>query len=135
MLKRSLRLAKRRGVSVVVAAGNERDELGATQPGEPAFWAATHRLGIAVGAIDRDYRIASFSNPTGNRRSNWFVVAPGVTIPSTFPGNQTGLLSGTSMATPHVAGAIALLKSANPRLSPVQVATALTRTAAPVSGA
>ncbi|MGB3613077.1 MAG: S8 family peptidase [Elainellaceae cyanobacterium] len=135
VVKRSLRLARRSGVSMAIAAGNERLSFGATRAGEPAFWAATHRLGIAVGAVDRDNDMADFSNPTGNRRFNWFVVAPGVDIASTFRGGRTALLSGTSMATPHVAGAIALLRSADPRATPGQIARSLIGTASPIVGA
>lgn len=132
VVKRSLRLARRSGVSVVIAAGNERLSFGATRAGEPAFWAATHRLGLAVGAVNRNSDMADFSNPTGNRRFNWFVVAPGVRIASTFRGGGTARLSGTSMATPHVAGAIALLKSADSKATPGQIAQALIRTASPI---
>lgn len=130
-LRRSLHRARREGVSVVIAAGNERQQ-GAGRSGEPAFWASTRQLGIAVGATTFENRTASFSNPTGNRQSNWFVVAPGEGIASTFRGGGTRRLSGTSMATPHVAGAVALVRSAAPRLRPGQVARLLMRTASVV---
>jgi len=129
-------------VVVAIAAGNERDTLGTVQPGEPAFWAATRNLAIAVGAVNRHNRVAYFSNPTGNRKVNPFVVAPGVEVDSLAalwlrnafgPNNVDSIeplaLSGTSMATPHVAGVAALMLSANPTLTVDQVIQILTSTA------
>ena len=53
------------------------------------------------------------------------IMAPGVCILSTWKGGGYNTISGTSMATPHVTGAAALYKSANPGASPAQVKTAL----------
>ena len=144
VLRRAIRFAHRKGVVVAIAAGNERTDLGTTQAGEPAFWAATRNLAIAVGAVNREREVASFSNPTGNRAVNSFVVAPGVDIDSlaalwlrnAFGSANVDLieplsLSGTSMATPHVAGVAALMLSANPNLTPDQVSQIITETANP----
>lgn len=137
-LRQALRFAQENGVTVVIAAGNERELLGSSRSGEPAFWAATHNAGIAVGATDRNRTVADFSNPTGNRPVNTFVSAPGVDIDSLASsalrqafGNfiEPLNLSGTSMSTPHVSGTIALMLSANPDLTPTQVAQILTNTA------
>ncbi|MEM9216733.1 MAG: S8 family peptidase [Cyanobacteria bacterium P01_F01_bin.150] len=143
-IRRALRFAHRKGVVVAIAAGNEHDSLGAFRPGEPAFWAATRNLAIVVGAVNRKGEVADFSNPTGNRKVNPFVVAPGVNVGSLaavwlrneFDADilefiEPLTLSGTSMATPHVAGIAALMLSANPHLTPKQVNQILVDTANP----
>lgn len=122
----ALEYARRRGVVVVIASGNEAEE-GATEPIEPAVF-ARNDLAVAVGAVDRNRTVASFSNPAGSRRMD-YVVAPGVSIRSTVPRNRYDAEDGTSMAAPHVAGVVALMLSANPNLTPAQVQTILRNTA------
>ncbi|WP_326562335.1 S8 family serine peptidase [Micromonospora sp. NBC_01796] len=73
----------------------------------------------AVGAYDVDNNIAEFSSRgsslvDGQPKPN--VSAPGVDIVSSIPGNQYGISSGTSMAAPHLSGAVALIWSAAPLL-------------------
>jgi len=121
---------------VVAAAGND----GAANPSWPARYASqTWANGqiIAVGAVDSSYRIASFSNRAGDSK-DFFLVAPGVNILSTIPPNISGLsgsqpwyayLSGTSMATPYVSGAVALLEGNWPQLKANQVTSILFTTA------
>ncbi|MBW4514494.1 MAG: S8 family serine peptidase [Timaviella obliquedivisa GSE-PSE-MK23-08B] len=121
----ALKYARQLGAIAVMASGNERLE-GATSPIDPASY-AVQGLGIAVGAVDRKRALADFSNPAGNRPLN-FVVAPGVGIRSTTLEEKYTVFSGTSMATPHVAGIVALMLSANPSLTATQVEKILTTT-------
>src|SRR5919199_2970716 len=101
-------------VVVVMAAGNQS----ASQPSSPANLAK--QRGIAVGAVDTTNRMADFSNKAGILPLD-YIVAPGVSIYSTTPGNTYQSFSGTSMASPYVAGVAALLRSANPNLTAAQV--------------
>ena len=112
---------------VVMASGNEY----ASQPGYPARYATDY--GIAVGAVDRNRQAAGFSNDAGTDSSLQYVVAPGVDIVSTSPNNQYRALSGTSMATPHVAGVVALMLSANADLTHAQIRQILTSSATVLS--
>jgi subtilisin family serine protease len=122
----ALAYARDAGVVVVMASGNERQD-GARQPIQPAIF-AREGLGIAVGAVNSSRRVANFSNPAGNTPMP-FVVAPGVNIRSTVLRDRFDSFSGTSMAAPFVAGVAALMLSANPNLSPAQVAEILRATA------
>ena len=73
------------------------------------------------GTYDRDDTFADFSN----YGSDVDLIAPGKCIWSTLPGNRYGYLSGTSMAAPHVTGAVALYKASRPRATPAEVRLAL----------
>jgi subtilisin len=86
---------------------------------------------IAVGSININKVIAP-SSSRGGQVALWNqvkVVAPGVSINSTVPGGGYGIKSGTSMATPHVAGACALLKQRFPGISPQSIRLRLQSTA------
>ncbi|MGB3652562.1 MAG: S8 family peptidase [Rivularia sp. (in: cyanobacteria)] len=106
-VEEAVKYASDRGITVVMAAGNSGGEM----PLYPASYA--DRYGIAVGAIDEDKNLANFSNRAGSDPLT-YVTAPGVDIYSTLPDNKYESYSGTSMATPHIAGVVALMLSANP---------------------
>lgn len=81
---------------------------------------------VAVAATDGKDALASFSNYGA---SSVDVGAPGVGIRSTLPGNTYGSYSGTSMATPHVAGIAALVKSSAPSLDDAGIKAKLLQSA------
>ncbi|MBI5041255.1 MAG: S8 family peptidase, partial [Gammaproteobacteria bacterium] len=121
-----LRSAVASGRLTVAAAGNS----GQANPEWPARFAKeSWALGrvIAVGAVDANNRIASFSNRAGDTR-NFYLVAPGTLILSTYKGGYA-YMSGTSMATPYVSGAAAAVWSYWPYLTATQVSNTLFRTA------
>ncbi len=111
------------GVLFIAAAGNEGSNIDRT-PSYPAAYNAYTQL--TVGAMTPDEYTAGFSN-YGNRVD---VVAPGVNIVSTYPGNRYINMDGTSMATPFVAGAAALLWSAFPAAKAIDIKKALMDSAA-----
>jgi subtilisin family serine protease len=102
--------AESQGVLVVAAAGND----GPT--GSPNYPAALADA-LAVASYDEGGSVSSFST----RGSYIDVAAPGGNILSTFKSGGWVFMSGTSMATPHVAGVAALLLASEPGLTPAQV--------------
>lgn len=115
------------GITFAVAAGNG-DKFG--NPQDASGYSPANCNGvITVGASTPSDSRASFSN----FGSTVEIAAPGTSIYSTWPGGKYKTLQGTSMASPHVAGAAALLLSANPGLSPAEVAECLISTADPIS--
>jgi subtilisin family serine protease len=121
-LQSALEYATSKGAIVVMAAGNE----GKSQPSYPARYA--NNYGIAVGAVNSQGNLTDFSNRSGSSELA-YVTAPGQSIYSSLPNNGYGSYSGTSMATPYVAGVVALMLSANPNLTVAQVREIITSTA------
>ncbi len=107
------------GISVVAAAGNESVNNDIT-PTYPANFEVDEV--ISVAALNKNQDLASFSN-YGAKTVD--IAAPGVSIISTYKDQSYRSMSGTSMATPFVSGAVALLKSIEPNLSPAAVKSRL----------
>ncbi|MBD1830933.1 S8 family serine peptidase [Microcoleus vaginatus GB1-A2] len=122
VIEDAVQYANSKGSVVVMSAGNDYS----SQPDYPARNA--DRFGIAVGGIDRNSKMADFSNRAGSKPLD-YIVAPGVDVVSTTPYNTYNKKTGTSMAAPHVAGVAALVLNANPNLTPAQVEEILTSTA------
>ena len=134
-------LTKSSGALFVVAAGNN-GELGSQTVGSPGAADAA----LTVGAVDRDDSLASFSSRgprLGDKAAKPDVTAPGVGIVAArATGTTMGdpvdssyiAASGTSMATPHVAGAAALLAQEHPDWDAAHLKDALISTAHTVPG-
>lgn len=106
--------AYNKGLLVVAAAGNHGNADGT---GDTVEYPARYESVIAVSATDYLNQRGSFS-ATGNSVE---VSAPGVKVVSTYLNNSYVSMSGTSMATPYVAGTLALLKQANPTYTNIQL--------------
>ena len=152
------------GAVVVAASGNQFGVPGAGQSDSPGNYPmgsadASQGVLISVGAHDQQNHLGDFSSgesadwsavrvigPDGAARASKFattapqvvptMVAPGVEIIGPSPGNQYRSESGTSMATPHVAGLLALIlssmRSRNPKATPREAATLLLKSLTPL---
>jgi len=107
------------GILFVAAAGNENTDSDVS-PHYPSGYSLPNV--IAVASTTSADTLSGFSN---FGLHTVLMGAPGSGILSTLPGNSYGTFSGTSMATPHVAGAAALLCAANPNLSVNQLRSLL----------
>lgn len=129
---------------LVRAAGND----GVNAIYEPYTGTASIDLAhlLIVGAVDANNKIANYSNKAGTaciaaknkctaseKISNFFIVAPGSNILSDYPGQMLAWMSGTSMAAPHVTGAVALIAedglNKNTPLTPAQIASIIKNSA------
>jgi subtilisin family serine protease len=110
------------GITTVIASGNEYATNAIASP-------ACISTAVSVGATTNVDTVAAFSNS-----ASWLsLLAPGTAIYSSVPGNGYASWSGTSMATPHVAGAFAVLKSQSPAATSEELLNALTSTGLPVT--
>ncbi|MDX6284246.1 MAG: hypothetical protein QOH03_5317 [Kribbellaceae bacterium] len=137
-VRRAVAFATSKGVLSVAAAGNSNYDLANkttdnTSPNDTTPVARTINNDcldiptelpgvITVASTTNTKAKSSFSNFGLNKID---VAAPGSSILSTLPGNKYGLASGTSMASPHVAGVAALIKSSRPWLKPAEIEKAL----------
>lgn len=120
-LQNIIRKAYEAGIVVVASSGNDKKTRSVDYP---ARYAQT----ISVGATDKSGRIASFSN----HGSFIDIYAPGEKISSCWLGGGYHEMNGTSMATSHVSGSIALLLAHRPDLKPSEIKRRLRRTARPL---
>ena len=131
LLREAMKYANDNGVIVVSAAGNDQF----LSPAIPGAYAV--ESGIVVGAVNEIGNLdTNYSNRAGGAKDYegdgaelpLYVSAAGTRIWSTVPGDQISIKNGTSMASPHVAAAIALLLEADPTLTPDQVRVVLANT-------
>lgn len=111
------------GVLLIAAAGNDGSAYSST---DAMSYPASYNAVMSVAAVDSNKALASFSQ----KNSQVEIAAPGVNVLSTYPegtGSQGnyGNMSGTSMASPHVAGVAALVWSHHPTCSAAQIRDAL----------
>ncbi len=117
VIEDALEYAAARDVVVVAAAGNDGEDT--------LYYPASSPLTIAVSALTPSLALADFSN----HGPGLDLAAPGVDVVSLFRDGESCQGSGTSMATPHVAGVAALVRSINPLLNRDEVRALLRQTA------
>ena len=130
--ERAAQFALSKGTLIVAAAGNDsrRSENQFSPVSSPADCPSI----LAVGAVDSTLEVADFSNRALNESGLVDLAAPGVGIYSSWPmPARYRTLSGTSMATPHVAGVVALLCEKFPDATPAMIGQELIRTAGRLS--
>ncbi|MBM4251280.1 MAG: hypothetical protein FJ146_04875 [Deltaproteobacteria bacterium] len=122
-MKAAIQAANAKGVLFIAAAGND----GVNNDNSPHY-PSSYNLDnvIAVAATDNRDQLAGFSC---YGLSSVHLAAPGVNIVSSIPSGGYTRLSGTSMATPHVSGAAALIKAAYPNATAAEIKSRLVNTA------
>jgi hypothetical protein len=119
LLQNAITQAERQGVIILAAAGN--DALNSDDRPNHVFPANFRNNNIiAVAASDENDNLATFSNYGAH---NVDISAPGVDISSTAPINRYATFSGTSMATPYLSAATAMIKAIEPTLTPSEIKT------------
>ncbi|MFQ3632876.1 S8 family peptidase [Roseiflexus sp.] len=124
VLKPATAALRTRGVLTVAASGNQGNSNGLSLP---ACLSNVVSIGATIKTTPE--QVAFFSNSAPFLT----VLAPGVSITSSTPGGGFATKSGTSMAAPHVAGAIALLRSARPGYTPEMYIQSLITTGTPIT--
>ncbi|VTR93195.1 peptidase s8 : Subtilase family protein OS=Lyngbya aestuarii BL J GN=M595_2213 PE=3 SV=1: Peptidase_S8 [Gemmata massiliana] len=121
-IEAAVKRALAKNVIVIAAAGNSGPREGS------AGWPGSFEGVVCVAAVDSNQAVASFSS----RGKNVQVAAPGVNVRSCYPGDRFATMSGTSMATPYVAGCAALFvsycKARGIKWAPADFATAIAKT-------
>jgi cell wall-associated protease len=133
----AVKYAEKKGVLLVHAAGNDHKDIDtADNFPSPDYLDRSGRAGnmINVGSITADTGLALVSGFSNYGRKNVDLFAPGSEIYSTLPANKYEFMSGTSMATPVVAGIAALLLEYYPKLSATQVKDILMRSVVSLRG-
>src|SRR5262249_13560947 len=117
-LERSIKNAHDKGIILIAAAGNA---------GPRAFplYPAADPNGIAVTATDIEDKLFTGAN----RGNHLAIAAPGVDVLVPAPAGEYQVTTGTSVATAHVSGVVALMLERNPKLTPADVRKILTATA------
>jgi subtilisin family serine protease len=117
-LERALKVANSKGVVLIAAAGN-------AGPKSPPLYPAADPNVIAVTATDIDDKLFTGAN----RGRHIAIAAPGVDILVPAPENSYQLTTGTSVATAHISGIVALMLERNPKITPADVRRILTDSA------
>lgn len=136
VMERAIINLRAAGIVVVVSAGNSGAQGCGSVNDAPAFFPQS----FSIGATTINDVIARFSSRGPARWQDTLVLKPNVSAPgqgvrSSVPGGGFAVFSGTSMAGPHVAGAVALIISANPALAGQveRIETLLEKTAVPLT--
>jgi len=116
-LKAAVDLLRSVNIATVIASGNEYTSNGLSKPG-------CISTGVSVGSTTKSDTVSPFSNTA----SFLSMLAPGSAISSSVPTDTFAALDGTSMATPHVAGAWAILRQRRPSATVTEVMEALRST-------
>lgn len=131
-LEETIASACEQGITFVAAAGNGgMDGKGDNNDSSPSY-PASYKLPcvISVAATDENDELTSFSN----YGKSVHVGAPGIRILSTIPHDQYAAYAGTSMATPHVSGVVALMLAKNPEATPEEIKKVLQDTSVQIEG-